>query len=83
MINETIDEARHDPATARSLFALASYGQRDPERLQKLRITFATIQIPLEFLSHYESEQPFACHRINDGLSDNFDAKRLRIHTVT
>ena len=62
MINETIDEARHDPATARSLFALASYGQRDPEQLQKLRITFATIQIPLEFLSHYESEQPFACH---------------------
>lgn len=29
-IDEAIIEARHDPETARSLFALASYGRRDP-----------------------------------------------------
>jgi hypothetical protein len=29
--HEAIIEARHNPETARSLFALASYGRRDPE----------------------------------------------------
>ena len=40
-INEAVAEARHNPETARSLFALASYGRRDPESLESLRITIA------------------------------------------
>ena len=59
-INEAIIEARHNPETARSLFALASYGRRDPESLERLRLTFANEGIPLEFLSHYEPCTPFA-----------------------
>lgn len=70
-INEAIIEARHNPETARSLFALASYGRHDPESLERLRLTFANEGIPLELLSHYEPRQPFACLRQNDGLSDN------------
>ena len=42
-----------DPETARSLFALASYGRRDPASLEQLRATFAKEGIPTEFLSHY------------------------------
>jgi hypothetical protein len=34
-ISEAIIEARHNPETARSLFALASYGRRDPESLER------------------------------------------------
>lgn len=71
-INETLIEARHNPETARSLFALASYGRRDPAVLQKLRATFAEDGVPPEFLSHYEPEAPFAFLRLNDGLSDKF-----------
>lgn len=52
-IDEAIIEARHNPETARSLFALASYGRHDPESLERLRVTFAKEGIPLEFLSHY------------------------------
>jgi hypothetical protein len=37
---------RHDPETARSLFALASYGRRDPASLEQLRATFAKEGIP-------------------------------------
>lgn len=72
VFNEAIAEARHNPETARSLFALASYGRRDPESLDHLRVTFAKEGIPSEFLSHYEPVGPFACLRLDDGLSDNF-----------
>ncbi|EQC1558368.1 TniQ family protein, partial [Citrobacter amalonaticus] len=71
-IDDAIIEARHDPETARSLFALASYGRRDPASLEQLRATFAKEGIPTEFLSHYEPDEPFACLRQNDGLSDKF-----------
>lgn len=71
-INEAIAEARHDPETARSLFALASYGRRDPESLERLRTTFAKEGIPPEFTSHYVPDGSFAGIRLNDGLSDNF-----------
>ncbi len=47
---------REATATARSLFALGSCGRRDPELLEMLRIIFAKEQIPLGFLSHYESD---------------------------
>lgn len=52
-IDEAIAEARHNPETARSLFALASLGRRDPESLERLRATFTKEGIPMEFLSHY------------------------------
>ena len=52
-INEAVAEARHNPETARSLFALASYGRHDPESLERLRVTFTKEGIPSEFLSHY------------------------------
>jgi hypothetical protein len=55
-INEAVAEARHNPETARSLFALASYGRRDPESLDRLRATFAKEGIPSEFLSHYQPD---------------------------
>ena len=71
-IDEAIIEARHNPETARSLFALASYGRRDPASLEQLRTTFAKEGIPPEFLSHYEPNGPFACLSQNDGLSDKF-----------
>lgn len=71
-INEAIIEARHNPETARSLFALASYGRHDPESQERLRLTFANEGIPLEFLSHYDPCTPFACLSKNDGLSDKF-----------
>ena len=71
-IDEAIIEARHNPETARSLFALASYRRRDPVSLERLRATFAKEGIPPEFLSHYEPAGPFACLSQNDGLSDKF-----------
>ena len=71
-IDEAIIEARHNPETARSLFALASYGRRDPASLEQLRATFAKEGIATEFLSHYEPDGSFACLRQNDGLSDKF-----------
>ena len=71
-INDAVVEARHNPETARSLFAVASFGRRDPESLERLRATFAKEGIPPEFLSHYEPDGPFACLRQNDGLSDKF-----------
>ena len=71
-LNEAIVEARHNREAARALFALASYGQRDPDSLDRLRVTFFQEGIPREFLSHYVPTGPFACHRQNDGLSDNF-----------
>ena len=71
-IDEAIIEARHDPETARSLFALASYGRRDPASLEQLRATFAEEGIPPEFLSHYVPKGPFAFLSMNDGLSDKF-----------
>ena len=71
-IGDAIVEARHNPETARSLFALASYGRHDPESLERLRVTFVKEGIPPEFLSHYMPDGPFACLRQNDGLSDNF-----------
>ena len=71
-INEAIADARHNPETARSLFALASYGRSDRESLEQLRATFAKERIPLEFLSQNIPEWPFACLRLNDGLSDKF-----------
>ena len=71
-IDDAIVEARHNPETALSLFALASYGRHDPESLERLRFTFAKEGIPSEFLSHYVPEGPFAFLRLNDGLSDKF-----------
>ena len=71
-IDEAIIEARYDPETVRSLFALASYGRRDPASLEQLRATFAKEGIPPELVSHYEPDGPFACLRQNDGLSDEF-----------
>lgn len=71
-IDDAIVEARHNAETARSLFALASFGRRDPEFLERLGITFTQEGIPLEFLSHYEPNEPFAFLKINDGLSDKF-----------
>lgn len=71
-IDEAIIEARHNPETARSLFALASFGRRDADSLERLRVTFAEEGIPLEFLSHYVPDGPFACLSQNDALSDKF-----------
>ena len=71
-IHEAVAEARHNPETAQSLFALASFGRRDPESLERLRATFAKEGIPSEFLSRYVPDRPFACLSMNDGLSDNF-----------
>lgn len=71
-INEAFVDARHNPETARSLLALASYGLRDQESLEQLRAMFADNGITPEFLSHYISEEPFMCIRLNDGLSDCF-----------
>ena len=71
-IDEAIVEARHNPETARSLFALAAYGRRDPESLERLRVTFTKEGIPPEFLSHYEPDRPFAFFSLNYGLSDKF-----------
>ena len=70
VITEAVAEARHNPETARSLFALAAYGKRDPESLERLRAEFAQEGIPREFLSHYEPDGPFACRKISDWLSD-------------
>lgn len=57
---EAMIEARHNPETACSLFALAAYGSRhDPAALERLRADFAEEQVPLEFLSHYDSKWPF------------------------
>lgn len=69
-ITEAVAEARYNPETARSLFALAAYGKRDPESLERLRAEFAQEGIPREFLSHYEPDGPFACRKISDWLSD-------------
>ena len=71
-LNEAVVEARHNPETARSLFAAASYGRRDPASLEQLRAMFAKEGISMEFLSHYVPCGPFACLRLNDGLSDKF-----------
>ena len=71
-LNEAVAEARHNPKAARSLFAVASYGRRDPASLEQLRVMFASKGIPMEFLSHYVPFEPFACLRLNDGLSDKF-----------
>jgi hypothetical protein len=72
-INEAVAEARYNPETARSLFALAANGRRrDPESLERLRAEFAKDGIPPEFLSHYGSDEPFACLILNDGLYNKF-----------
>jgi len=71
-LNEVIAKARLNRETARSLFALASYGRRDPESLDCLRLTFAQLGIPPEFVSHYFPVVPFAYHSQDDGLSDCF-----------
>jgi hypothetical protein len=60
IINETVVEAQHNPEAARSLFALASYGRRDPESLASLRTLFTQEGIPQEFLSYYVPDSPFA-----------------------
>lgn len=58
-INEAIVEARRDPETARSLFALVSCGRRDSASLEHLRAMFSEMRIPLDFLSHYDPNGPF------------------------
>jgi hypothetical protein len=72
VIHEAVIEARHNPETARSLFALASYGRCDPDSLERLRVTFAKEGIPREFLSHYVPDGPFAGLSINDWFNDKF-----------
>lgn len=69
-INEAVAEARHNPQTARSLFTVASFGRRDPESLERLRVTFTKEGIPPEFLSYYVPDGLFACLRQNNELSD-------------
>ncbi|PWV68854.1 hypothetical protein DER72_13520 [Halomonas sp. A11-A] len=71
-INEAFTEARYNPETARSLFALAAYGKRDPDSLERLRDEFAQEGIPPAFLSHYEPDGPFACRKVSDSLSRKF-----------
>jgi hypothetical protein len=71
-ISEAVAEARHNPETAGSLFALASYGRRDPESLEHLRAMFAKERIPPEFLSRYDPDEPFTWLKLNNGLSDKF-----------
>lgn len=71
-IDEAVADARHNPETVRSLFALASYARRDPESLERLRTTFAKEGIPPEFTPHYVPDGPLAGLRLNDGLSDKF-----------
>ncbi len=51
-VREAVEEARHNPETARSLFRLASYNCRDHDSLEQLRLEFAIEQIPVEFLLH-------------------------------
>lgn len=58
-----INDARHNPSKHRPLFALASYDRRDPASLELVRVTFDKEGIYPEFLSHYESDKPFACLR--------------------
>ena len=75
--DEQSDRRSHDrgapqPGTARALFDLASYGRRDPAAQETLRTMFAKEQILPEFLLDYESQEPFACLELNNGLSDNF-----------
>ena len=67
-----VAEAQHSPETARSLFALASFGRRDPESLERLHVTYTKEEIHLEFLSHYMPDRPFAYLSMNDGLNDTF-----------
>ena len=71
-INEAVAEARQNPETAQTLFALASYGRRDQAALARLRATFAKEGNPPEFLSYYELDGPFAFLSMDDGLSDKF-----------
>ncbi|MCE0732298.1 hypothetical protein LWH48_05710 [Halomonas sp. G15] len=72
VVNEAFTEARYNPETARPLFALAAYGKRDPDSLERLRAEFAQEGMPQEFLSHYEPDVPFACRKISDSLSSKF-----------
>ncbi len=51
-IRGVVAEARHNPEVARSLFALASFGRRDPEFLKDLTTIFIMNGIPAEYLSH-------------------------------
>ncbi len=72
-INKAVADARHNPETARSLFALAANGRRhDPESLERLRTEFSKDGIPLKFLSHYDPYEPFACLTLNNALYDKF-----------
>ena len=72
-INKAVADARHNPETARSLFALAANGRRhDPESLERLRTAFSKDGIPLKFLSHYAPDEPFACLTLNNALYDKF-----------
>ena len=50
--NASIEQARHDPETARDLFRFMTYGHTDEKSLHRVRDTFALLSIPLEFLSH-------------------------------
>jgi hypothetical protein len=54
-LNKSIAEAQSNPEAARSLFAIASYGRRDPKSLEDLRSLFAEVGIPHEYLSSYMS----------------------------
>jgi hypothetical protein len=58
-LEEVMIEARYDPETARALFRLASYGAHDLFSLEDLRAIFAEAQIPLEFLSLDNPDNPF------------------------
>jgi hypothetical protein len=43
---------------------------RRPASLDQLRVMFVKEGIPMEFLSHYVPNGPFAYLSMNDGLSD-------------
>lgn len=71
-IDEAIAAAKHDAEAARTLFWLASYGRHDAASLEELRVMFADLHIPPEFLSHYTPGDPFSWLKLNNGLSDKF-----------
>ena len=72
-LNEAIVEARHQPRN-RPLAVRRWHpmGERDPESLERLRAIFAKEGIPRNFCHIMSQNRPFACLRLNDGLSDKF-----------
>jgi len=55
-----IAAAKTDPVVAKHLFDFARYGCSSEASVRGLRDTFAELQIPLDFLSQTEGDEPFA-----------------------